>query len=153
MKNLKIYTLLTFLALLMMASCKKDDDNDAELTAQQQVTSELSDTWGDAEVLDAPGNYATLEDLEITFTATSDFQPSSFSASGADDYFLSNTNSTWAWNGDNATQVQLMNVSPVQFLAINELTGTSLTISFTYDGPEGGRVMGIGTYQVRLTRQ
>lgn len=148
------YVALIALADVIMVNCKSDDP--APLDELQQAAKKLSVTWGAAEVLSSPvaGADGTLENLTFTFSTTASFQPTTFSSSGAPDFFLTSANSTWSWGTPgSATYVLLSNVSPIQEFAIEELTETTLTISFSFAGPIEGRVTGIGEYQVQLTRQ
>jgi hypothetical protein len=153
MKYIKSFTSIT-LVVVTLVNCKNDDP--APLNEQQQAAKKLSVTWSSAEVLSSPvsGADGALEDLTLTFSVTGNFQPSSFSASGAPEFFLTDANSTWSWESTGAaTRVLLLNVSPVQEFTIEELTETTLAISFPFSGPVGGRISGVGEYQVRLTRQ
>ncbi|HEX7016539.1 MAG TPA: hypothetical protein VF191_13600 [Cyclobacteriaceae bacterium] len=156
MKYIKLSVSITLIALaaMILVNCKNDDP--APLDEQQQAAKKLSVAWGAAEVLSSPvaGADGTLENLTLTFATTESFQPTTFSASGAPDFFLTSANSSWSWETSaSATHVLLLNVSPVHEFTIEELTETMLTISFSFDGPIGGRIKGIGEYQVRLTRQ
>ena len=148
------YVALIALADVIMVNCKSDDP--APLNEQQEAAKKLSVTWGAAQVLSSPvpGADGTLENLTFTFNSTESFQPTTFSSSGAPDFFLTSGNSTWSWGTPASTAiVELSNVSPVQEFTIEELTETTLTFSFSFDGPIGGRITGIGEYQVRFTRQ
>lgn len=155
MKHIKIqFGCLCIFLIPFLMNCKGDDPT--PLTNQQQAAKELSFTWASAQVLSSPVPSAdgTLENLRLTFTTTQDFEPSTFSASGAPDFFLTNTNSIWSWEGtSSAINILLLNVSPVQAFTVDELSATSLTIRFSLDGPVEGRTKGIGEYQVKLTRQ
>ncbi len=157
MKYIGIVAFSALLASLTMvlAGCKKDDPAPS-LTGQQQAAQTLSVTWGATQIVSAPvgGADGTLEDLVFTFTATEDLQPASFSATGAPEFFLTDATSGWSWEGTSTTaSILLLNVSPVQEFTIEELTATSLTISFAFDSPFGGRTEGIGEYRVTMTRQ
>ena len=151
-----LFLILLVLTLLMgsfLTSCKKDDPT--PLTAQQDAAKKLSVTWGAAEVLEAPIPNAsgTLSNLVLTFTATSNFTPDAFSATGAPGFFTTSSSSKWNWAGTGgATEIVLTAVSPVQGFMVEELTINNLTISFTLSGPIGGRVAGVGQYKVRFTK-
>jgi hypothetical protein len=144
---------LLVVTTFILTNCGKDDAE--PLTEQQEATKELTATWGSPQIISSPvaGADGTLEDLTLTFGATADFQPGSFSASGAPDYFTSTGSSTWTWgNAGSSTEISLLNVTPVQALTVEELTATTLTVSFQFDNTNG-RTNGIGEYRLLLTRQ
>lgn len=158
MKEIKISIGLSLAVLIslpvLLVNCKKDDA--APLNDQQMTTKKLTATWGSTVVESSPvtGADGTLKDVIFTFTATGNFQPAMFTATGAPDYFRSSAGSTWSW-GDTGptTKILLTNVLPVQEFSIEELTEKNLTISFEFSGPVGGRTQGIGEYRLRMTRQ
>lgn len=154
MKLLKIFIQLAVLVVIL-TQCKKIDP-EIEFTPQQLATRQLTGTWGNAVVVSSPvaDAHGTLNNLTITFDSSiENILPAGFSASGAPEYFLTNTESAWMWESINtSTEILLVNVSPVQELTIDDLTGASLTITFTFESEAGGRIAGIGEYQVKLSR-
>lgn len=153
----RITTFLGFLIIMafpiLLVDCKKDDP--APLTEQQQAAKKLSGTWGSAEVLSSPvsGADGTLENLTLTFEVTGNFQPEGFTSTGTPEIFQTDATSMWSWESTSSTtRILLSNVTPVQEFIIEELTEATLTISFVFDGPVGGRTTGIGEYHVKLTR-
>lgn len=148
-----VHILLSIL-IVALTNCKEEDP-EIELTAQQSATRLLSVSWGSAEVVSSPvaGANGNLSNLTLTFSAAENYQPTAFSSSGAPDYFLSDGSSTWTWETTGTiSRILLSNVSPVQELTVDNLTETTLLVSFAFAGPAGGRAAGIGEYQIKLSR-
>lgn len=152
MKALKMtlgFIILSF--CLFTTSCKKDD---VSLTDQQEAAKLINGAWGDAQVLSSPvaGATGTLTNLVLTFDISDDLQPSTFIASGAPEYFPSET--TWSWVGaTEAVEILLDGSLPVTAITLDVLTATNMTIGFSLNGPVGGRINGIGEYTLSFTKQ
>lgn len=152
MKSLKYLLGLMAVGILLLSSGCKDDE--ASLTAQQEAAKLLNGVWGNAQVISSPmpGATGTLSNLVLTFNISDDLQPSTFSAAGAPEYFPSG--STWTWTDATAAASILLDGSlPVTELTLDELTATNLRVSFSLNGPIGGRVNGIGEYTISFTKQ
>lgn len=150
MQKYSIILSCLFLALLTQA-CKKDDPS---LTTQQEVARRLNGTWSDTQVISSPvaGATGSLESLVLTFTIAENLQPSTFSVSGAPDYFPAG--GTWTWTDPKqAVAIVLDGELPVTMLELIELTDTKLTLAFTFNGVSNGRIQGIGDYRISLTKQ
>ncbi|MGE0587585.1 MAG: hypothetical protein AB7O48_03370 [Cyclobacteriaceae bacterium] len=152
MKTLKLMlSLAGLLTLLLCSNCKSDD---VSMTDQQEAAKLLNGTWGNAQVLSSPvaGATGTLTNLVLTFDISDDLQPSTFVASGAPEYFPSET--TWSWaSAAEASEILLDGSLPVTAITLDALTATNMTISFSLNGPVGGRVNGIGEYTLSFTKQ
>jgi len=154
LKYIKTFVSIVILLLLSIVfdTCKEDDAT--PLTEQRQVAKRLSRTWTSAEVLFSPvsEHEASLKDLVLRFDIKRESEPSRFQASGAPDFFRTNGESGWSWERTGSTtKVRLLNVFPVRELTIDEITETTLTLSFPFNKPPGGRRGGVGEYRVRLT--
>lgn len=146
-----IVSLAGLCTLLLCSNCKKDD---VTLTDQQEAAKLLNGKWGNTQVISAPvsGAIGTLENLILIFEISDDLQPSTLTASGAPEYFPSTT--TWSWTDAKAAAEILLDGSlPVTSLTLDQLTASTLTISFSLNGPIGGRVNGIGEYTLSFTKQ
>ncbi|MEM6845192.1 MAG: hypothetical protein AAF944_15315 [Bacteroidota bacterium] len=153
--------------LVLLASCKSDDggggdgDDDPELTAQQERAQALSGTWASSQVAESPGDtedaaLQELNSLQFTFGINqAALTPSTFSASGADTYFNAGSGASWAWtNADpDDDAVTLNTVAPVATFDITSFDGSTMTISFDFQGASTGRFAGIGSYRIQMTKQ
>lgn len=151
MRALKLLLGLLGVTLLLMSTSCKDD---VSLTAQQEAAKLLNGTWGSAQVLSAPvaGATGTLSNLVLTFNISNDLQPSTFAATGAPEYFPGGT--TWTWtNAASAASILLDGNLPVTSITLDELTATALQVSFSLNGPIGGRTHGVGEYTMEFTKQ
>nr|WKN39464.1 hypothetical protein K4G66_12255 [Tunicatimonas sp. TK19036] len=161
----RYFSVCVLAALVFLASCKGDDNgggNEPELTAQQERTRDMAGTWMSSEVLETPDDtedaaMQELEALQMTFGVNQDeLTPTTFGSEGAPTYFTvaSGASATWSWaNTSTLAEVNLTGVSPVSSFSITAFDGTTMTISFTFNGPSTSRVEGIGTYRVQLTKQ
>ena len=154
MKKLTYLLLFGILGgMVFFGSCGGDDDDDGpNLTPQQEQAQALSGTWNQQNTTQIPDGVdpTILNDLSITFNIDANSNPTSFSASGADDFFITTSSSTWAFSGSSTTAIVLSNVSPVTSLTINSVSDSQLSVTFT---SAGGRVTGLdGTYTVELTK-
>ncbi|MEQ9438192.1 MAG: hypothetical protein RIG62_04060 [Cyclobacteriaceae bacterium] len=159
-------SLCVLVALALLAGCKGDDnggggDDDPDLTAQQQRAELMSGIWLSTEVLETPDDtedaaMQELESLQMTFGVNQDdLKPTTFASTGAPTYFNAGSGATWKWTNDDpdVAEVMLSAVSPVDAFTITAFTNTTMTISFDFEGAATGRVEGIGTYRVQLTKQ
>jgi hypothetical protein len=155
--------MFVILILAVLASCGGGDDNPTPtpdpLTAQQERAQAMAGTWNSSEVRTVPDDIEDaarqeLEALSFTFNVNQDQNPTTFSASGAPTYFNTGSGASWAWaDATTVEDVNLSAVSPVSSFTIDEFTATSMTISFTFEGPSTSRLEGLGTYTIVLAKQ
>lgn len=151
-KHTVLYILVTWLVFTIGCT---DKEGGITLTDQQNAAQLLSGSWGHAEILDSPvpDSNGSLESLELTFSVSNTSNPGTFSATGAESFFSTITSSSWSWEDDGTTTSLLFNnVSPISVVTVYELTETTFTIGFNFDGPVGGRIDGVGEYRIKLTK-
>ncbi len=152
--------------LVVLASCKSDDgggggDDSPELNAQQERAQALAGTWVSNQVAESPGDtedaaIQELNSLQFVFGVNqTTLAPTTFSASGADTYFSSGSGASWGWASadPNDDAITLSAVAPVAAFEITSFDGSTMTISFDFEGASTGRIAGLGTYRVQLTKQ
>lgn len=138
--------------MMLMASCGNGDDD--QLTAQQEQAKLLAGTWSQQNTTNLPAGVdpTILDDLTITFNVDGNWNPTTFSSSGAPDFFATSSSSEWAFSGSSTTSVILSDVAPVDEFTINSLTANSLTITFALSS-SGVRLASLdGNYTVVLTK-
>lgn len=135
MKSLRVAaSLLLIFSLIGMMSCHKKTP-EKQLTEQQKQAKLLAGTWTTSSVDQLPSGIdaSVISDLSFTFNVDPDYNPTTFAASGANDFFSSQSSSTWAFSGSSTTVVTLSNLtSSITQLQINSLSETSLSVTFTY---------------------
>ncbi len=138
--------------MMMMAGC--GDGGGGDLTAQQQQAQLLAGTWTQQTTSLLPPGVSPdiLDALTLTFNVDSNYNPTSFSSSGAPDFFTTSGSSEWAFSGSSTTSLILSAVSPVTDLTINSLTANSLTVSFTLSSGSLRIASLEGNYRVELTK-
>jgi len=162
-RNFPVYLLSI---LVIVASCKNDDgggggDDSPELNAQQERAQTLAGTWASTQVAESPGDaedaaIQELNNLQMEFGVNqTTLAPTTFNATGADTYFNAGSGASWAWaNADPDNNAVTLNaVTPVSAFDITSFDGNTMTISFDFEGASTGRLAGIGTYRVQLTKQ
>jgi len=129
-----ILSLALFAGFFFFARCGDDENgNDIVLTAQQEQAKILNGTWTiQAATVPQGVNPAILDGGTMTFTIDHNYNPTTFSSTGVPDFFSTSDSSTWAFNGSTIDQINLFNVFPITSFTIDNLTGDSLSISFTY---------------------
>lgn len=143
-----------FLVIILLAGCDEhgDPQGEIELNEKQKASVSMRGKWGQAS--DALLPFGTtpgiLDDLIIEFRIDDDYNPSKFSAVGAP-YFFLGENGTWAWSDETLTLISLDNILPVTSINIME-EGNAIRLSFTYDGPSGGRISKVGDYGITLRK-
>ena len=92
-----------------------------------------------------------LNGTTMAFNTDSQFNPTSFSSSGAPDYFnVDPAPGGWAFAGSSTTAVSLSNVGPVTSFSINNITATAMEINFSHPG---ARIADLGgVYTANLTK-
>jgi len=138
--------------LIVMASCGEDGNGD--LTDQQKQAQLLAGTWTQTNTTQLPPNVSPdiLDALTFTFGVDDNWSPTTFSSSGAPDFFSTSGTSGWAFSGSSTTNLILSNVSPVMDLTIVSLTANALTVRFTLS-TSSLRVASLdGEYVVELTK-
>ena len=150
----KIFYIISFgiiAAMIVMASCG-GDNGDGQLTPQQEQAQLLNGTWSHQNTTQSPDlvDPTILDQLSITFNIDANSNPTSFSSSGAPDFFVTVGSSKWAFSGSSTTSILLTDVSPVNQLTINSLTQSSLTLTFNFSSL---RVAGLdGNYTVEMSK-
>jgi hypothetical protein len=138
--------------MILMAGC--GDGKDGDLTELQKQAQLLSGTWIQQTTSQLPDGVdpSILDALTLTFNADSNFNPSSFSSSGAPDFFSTSGTSSWAFSGSSTTSLILSGVTPVSDLTIVSLSANALTVRFTLS-TGSLRVTSLeGEYTVELTK-
>jgi hypothetical protein len=154
-KMKKLYYFLSLIIIAGMVGLTNcgDDNGDEPLTPQQEQAQLLAGTWNQQNTTQLPPGVdpTILDQLTLTFNIDGNSNPSSFSSTGAPDFFTSSGASTWAFSGSSTTSLILTGVTPVAALTINSLSASSLSVSFSFTS--GGRVTGLdGNYTVELTK-
>ena len=157
MKAISSIILFSFIiALMTIYGCGKKVD--PALSKQQKSAKVLDEgsSWGgngQVEVIEVPSgiNPNELLNLKLTFgtSGESNWTPSSFASSGADD-FLATSNASWTWGDKEETIViSLENASSSE---LTSMKISELEIQFTFQINEvGGRVDGLdGSYTLRM---
>ncbi len=152
----KIFYIISFGiigAMIMMGSCG-GDNGDGQLTPQQEQARLLNGTWSHQNTTQSPQGVdpTILDQLTMTFNIDGNSNPTSFSSSGAPDFFVTVGSSKWAFSGSSTTSILLTDVSPVTQLTVNSISQSNLTLRFTFLSG-GGRIAGLdGDYTVEMTK-
>ena len=162
MKIIKYVFAAIIISSFLLYNCGGNNGNGVELTQQQEAAQALNNgsPWSVVEITQSPDNVdvTALNSLQLVFNITGtdeDIAPSSFSASGADDFISTSTNSSWSWSGSGISTIALNDVAPInQFSGVQFSPGTenttSITLSFDIPAP-GGRTLGLtGQYTIVL---
>lgn len=138
--------------MIGMASC--GDGGDGDLTDQQKQAQLLAGTWSQTNTTQLPPGVSPdiLDALTFTFGVDDNWSPTTFSASGAPDFFSTSGTSGWAFSGSSTTNLILSNVSPVMDLTIVSLTANALTVRFTMSTGSLRIASLDGEYVVELTK-
>ena len=140
MKN--IYNLLSVLlisVLVVFSNCGGDDG--PSLTDQQERAKALSEggAWSsEAGSVTVPDGVeeTILDNLTLSFGVDENYDPSSFSSTGAPDFFTTTSSSTWSFSGVN--NIQLSNVDGgVNSFQTSGFTESQMTLTFTFTTPTG----------------
>lgn len=155
MKSTKIlYWLLIFTNLHFLTACDEHGDPQADipLTDQQKATVSMRGVWAQpSEALLPPGTTeGVLDSLLLEFRIDDNYNPSTFSATGAS-YFFSADNGLWNWEGESASRIELVNVTPITRIEVMKEAAT-IRVTFNYEPPQGGRLSGAGVYGVTLNK-
>ena len=157
MKLIKsILPIAAVIYLVFIISCTGDET--PSLNQQQQAAKILDEgsPWGgngNVDIESVPGGVdpSELAGLQISFSSSgeSDWAPTYFEASGADD-FLSTNNTTWIWTGSGTDNITLNDASVAELTSV-DVTDESITFTFEVTPSSGGRTTGIdGTYRLKL---
>jgi hypothetical protein len=149
-----IIIFVAILCCVFLSNCEKESDPfPAILTAQQEAAFNLAGKWGNPIdiVLPEGTTEGILDNVMMEFSVNpSNYYPAGFTASNAVGVF-EGTFATWSWASQVATdQIKLNNIGPVNLITITPPGNDQITVSFTYDGPAGGRTAGIGEVQFTL---
>ncbi len=153
MKSLRYFiTLFLIVSMAGIMSCKKKPTPGPQLTDQQKQAQLLTGTWTTKKVDKVPNgiDQSVVSSLTLTFNVDASYNPTSFSASGATDFFVTQSSSTWSWSGTGTSVISLSNTSPVTSLQINSLDDTSLQVTFTYVSQRTQKLD--GTYQITFNK-
>lgn len=151
-KILYLISLSLIAGMIFWVSCKNNSD-EPSLTPQQERAQLLKGTWAATNVT-VPSGVSTdvVSDLIMTFGTDSEYNPTTFSANNAPDFFTG-SNGTWAFDGTSISSISLTNISPVNSFTINSVSETALSITFQFTD-SGARIESLaGTYNVDLTKQ
>jgi hypothetical protein len=149
-----IHLFLSFLiiaGLIFNFSCKKKPKG-PNYTDQQEQAMKLEGTWSISSVNSVPTGVdeALISDLVVTFSIDADKNPSAFSSSGAPDFFITQSTSTWSFSGSTIDVIQLNNVTPVTGFRVL-VTDTSLNLTFTFSSTQRTEKLD-GNYDLTLTK-
>ncbi|MFC2126266.1 hypothetical protein ACFLU5_15840 [Bacteroidota bacterium] len=141
MRNL--YSLLSVLLVsvfIVFASC--GDPDDPALTDTQERAKALSGgSWsqstGTSVTVPDGVDPTILDNLTLVFGADADHNPTSFSSTGAPDFFTTSSSSTWSLSSVDA--ISLTNVEGgVSSITIGSgFSDTQMTLSFRFTTPAG----------------
>jgi hypothetical protein len=126
-------SIILIICLAGLFACP-NKNNGPTLTEQQQQAEKITGTWHVSTIDTKPSavtDETVLNALVLTFGIDADKKPTSFSATGAPDYFTSQSSSTWSFSGSSTVTLLLTNVSPVTVININSISETTMKISFT----------------------
>jgi hypothetical protein len=142
------------LGFIFLASCGDNGDNGENLTPQQEQAKALQGTWTVQSATVPQGvDPAIIDGGTMTFNTSTDYAPGSFAASGMPDFLSTSGSSAWAFSGTSTTLIVFSNVTPVTGITINNVSATTLNISFSHPGMGGGRVADLsGAYTAQLTK-
>ena len=102
---------------------------------QQKQAKLLAGTWTTTSVDQSPSGIdpTVISNLALTFNVDADYNPTTFTAAGASEFFGTQSSSTWAFSGSSTTVVTLSNLTTsINQLQINSISETSLSVTFTY---------------------
>ena len=142
------------LGFIFFASCGGNGNGEEELTPQQEQARALQGTWTIQSATVPQGvDPDILNGGTMTFNASTDYNPTSFASAGMPDFFSTSGSSSWAFSGTSTDLVVFSNVSPVTGITVNNVSGNSLSISFSHPGLAGGRVADLsGAYTAQLSK-
>ncbi len=147
-------TLYLALAAMLLPGCDEhgDPQGKIELNDTQAASVSMRGRWAQASEASLPFGTTpgVLDELMLEFRIDDDYNPSDFSASGAP-YFFQGEGGKWSWADDTRTTISLQNILPVTSIHVVE-EGHAIRLTFTYDGPEGGRTGKVGEYGVTLRK-
>ncbi len=157
MKKLFLFLSMGLIAgFMFLASCG-DKNGEDPLTPQQERAQIMRGTWTIESATVPQGVDPTvLNGATMTFNTSDDYNPTSFSSSGMPDFFNAQSNASWSFNSSSTDIVVFSNVTPVSQFNINNITATSMSISFSHPGltaMAGGRIADLsGAYTANLTK-
>jgi hypothetical protein len=155
MKNLFLFLSAGLIfGFVFFASCGGNGNGGEDLTPQQEQARALQGTWAVQSATVPQGvDPAILDGGTITFNTDQSYNPGSFGSSGMPDFFSTSGSSSWAFSGTSTSLVVFSNVSPVTGITVNNVSGNSLSISFSHPGLAGGRVTDLsGAYTAQLSK-
>jgi hypothetical protein len=156
MKNFKpSYIALLFITLLAACDEHGDPQGNIVLDDAQKAAVSMRGKWGQASdaLLPFGTTPGVLNDLIMVFRIDDDYHPSDFSTDGAP-YFFQGEGGTWSWGDESLSLISLGNILPVTQITVME-EGHAIRLSFTYNGPSGGRTSNtgkVGDYGITLRK-
>jgi len=152
MRKIKYLLGLGLIAGLLFFTNCKDDDPVTDLTAQQLQAQTMKGTWTIVSATVPEGvNPTILNGTTMAFNSDDNYTPTSFTSNGAPDYFnVDPAPGGWDFVGESTTAVSLTNVGPVSEFNINNLTGTTMEITFSHPGLRISDLGGV--YTANLTK-
>jgi hypothetical protein len=148
------YLCAPVLVLMLLAGCDDhgDPQGDITLNEEQRASVSMRGKWGLASdaLLPFGTTPGVLDGLVIDFRIDDDYYPSDFTAVGAP-YFFEGENGKWSWADETLSVIALENILPVTRLDLMD-EGNAIRLSFTYNGPSGGRTSKVGDYGITLRK-
>jgi hypothetical protein len=145
---------IAIVAISFFFACDDHGDPQAEIDLNEEQVASVSmrGKWGQASDASLPFGTTpgVLNGLIVEFRIDDNYYPSKFSAVGAP-YFFQGEEGTWSWADESLNAVSLENILPVTRINIME-EGHAIRLSFSYEGPSGGRTSKVGDYGVTLRK-
>lgn len=156
MKTIKL-TYIAILSAALLAACDEHGDPQGNIVLDdvQKAAVSMRGKWGQASdaLLPFGTTPGVLNDLVMEFRIDDNYHPSAFSANGAP-YFFQGEDGMWSWADESHTLISLENILPVTQITVME-EGHAIRLSFTYNGPSGGRMSKsgkVGDYGITLRK-
>ena len=139
--------------VIFFASCG-GGNGEPDLTPQQEQAMALQGTWTIQNATVPQGvDPAIINGVTLTFSIDQNHNPTSFASVGNADFFSTSASSEWAFSGTSTTLIVLSGVTPVTGITVNNVSGNSLSISFSHPGLAGARIADLsGAYTAQLTK-
>jgi len=157
MKNLFLFLSAgLIIGFVFFASCGGNGNGEEDLTPQEEQAKTLQGTWTVQSATVPQGvDPNILTGGTMTFNTDASYIPTTFGSSGMPEFFSAGGSAAWAFNASSIDQINLSDVTPVMSFTINNLSGTSLSITFSHPGLRvmSGRVADLsGVYTANLTK-
>jgi hypothetical protein len=158
MKNIyRLFSILLVSLLVVFSNCGEKEE---PITPQEQRAIDLADgAWSQSASSTVPDGVdpTILDNLTLSFGVDDNNSPSSFSSTGAPDFFTTSSSSTWSLSG--TTSISLTDVEGgVSSMTIGSFSDTEMVLNFTFTTPAGRlaggeRISSLdGQYSVTMSR-